>query len=205
MSSKPTQHWRSLSSMCTFVMKWVSQRVCLPQTAHPRDRLHQMVPYQQMEIKWEEMGKQRVLALQIHKQIVYAKGRNDKKKERREEKNEIVRESERQRRSVPICIVLGCLRVWGVSTDHDWMDAQMENHFPWRDLSLFPLPSSSATIHDESELSSKRAAHFSTLIFLYSKVSWGPSHACSILDDILNPIYPEIHLFISYGSLWLVQ
>lgn len=38
-------------------------------------------------------------------------------------------------------------------------------------------------------LTKKHAAHFSTPISLYSKVSREPSHACSILDDTLNPIW----------------
>lgn len=88
----------------------------------------------------------------------------------------------------------------GIGTDHDRMGTQKEDHLPGcRGLSQFSPtsqpPALPSVMNLNCLLTKKRAAHFSTPLSLYRKVSREPSHAGSILDDTLNPICLEVHSF----------
>lgn len=68
-------------------------------------------------------------------------------------------------------------------------------------LPPFALPS---VVNLNCLLTKKSAAHFSTPLSLYRKVPREPSHACSILDDTLNPIWLEVHSVALLHSLLLI-
>lgn len=70
-------------------------------------------------------------------------------------------------------------------------------------LPLLPLAFPSV-VNLNCLLTKRRAAHFSTLLSLYRKVSREPSHACSILDDTLNPIWLEMRSFVLLHPFLLI-
>lgn len=88
----------------------------------------------------------------------------------------------------------------GVGTDHDRMGAQIEDHLDGcRGTPTFSSRTSarafSSVMNLNCLLTKKSAAHFSEPLSLYHKVSREPAHACSILDDTLNPIWLEVCSF----------
>lgn len=89
----------------------------------------------------------------------------------------------------------------GVGTDRNRLGAQKEDHIhgcggPCPFPLCRPPPHALPSMMNQNCLLTKRnAAHFSKPLSLYCKVSRESSHACSILDDTLNPIWLEIRSF----------
>ncbi|KAL7381720.1 hypothetical protein ABVT39_010149, partial [Epinephelus coioides] len=160
-----------------------------------------MGPYEQMENIREGNGQQRVLALQIHKRIVSAKRGNCKergKQGQRRDRGEMrkARESRENRDGAVLCIICShifrlsaCIEAWALIII-GWvlkrriisLDVEASLHY----IPLLALPSK---MNLNCLPTKKRAAHFSTPLSLYRKVSGELSRACSILDDTLNPIW----------------
>lgn len=97
----------------------------------------------------------------------------------------------------------------GVGTDHDRMGAQIEDHLDGcRGTPTFSSRTSSRAFSSVMNLNclltKKSAAHFSEPLSLYHKVSREPAHACSILDDTLNPIWLEVCSFTLLHPLLLI-
>lgn len=97
----------------------------------------------------------------------------------------------------------------GVGVDRDRMGAQKEDHLPGcGGPSPFSSPPATLALpcvmNLNCLLTKESAAHFSTPLSLCCKVSREPSHACSILDDTLNPIWLEIRSLALLHPLLLI-